>query len=91
MSKTRREVPMYAVRDGATVTKQQFLKCCKGGPGRRAVLDSYNQSVDIAHTKDGKWWVCIKGDVVFWAQRWYQIPATAGERTKKIEEFVQSL
>lgn len=88
---SRQTIPQYAEYGSITLTKWQFLTICKRGEGRRKILQSYNAAVRVTQTKDKKVWVEWKGDTVFWASRWYEVPAVTWERAQKIDAFVKGL
>lgn len=88
--KSRSDLPMYAQYDSVTLTKEQFRALCKNrnlGPWKH----SFNETIRVAQTKDGKAWASKKGDTVFWVQRWYEIPRIVYARAKKFMEGIENL
>lgn len=88
--KTKRDLPMYALNGSIDVTRHQLRQCLKGRK-TPALTDCRQRSVRIAQTKDGTYWAEWTGDTVFWASRWYKIPKAAGDRIRKLQEFVENI
>ena len=85
--KSRQKMPQYA--PFTEVTFRQWLAIYPRGKKHPATKCSGD--IRIAQTKDGKYWAEWRGDVVFWASRWYEIPKTVGTRARKIDEFVKGM
>ena len=88
--KRKRAMPQYAEWDAIHLSMKQFRHICKGRVPRFA-QEHGDGAIRIAQTKDGKWWGEWKGQTVFWASAWYELPATVGERARKIQKYVDKL
>lgn len=87
MVKSKHELPQYATRRGFDLTFDQLYKIFLK-KGRNHPVFNGAEPVRIAQTKDGRWWAEWKGQTVFWASRWYEIPKAVGERAKKINTYI---
>ena len=87
--KSRQDLPRYAEYDAITLTREQFFAFCK--THRSPWYSNYNETIRVTRTKDGNVWAEVKGDVVFWANRWHQIPKTVYPRAKKFMEGLEKV
>ena len=83
-------MPQYADRNAIHLSMSQFRSICKGRVPKFA-QEHGSDSIRVAHTKDGKWWGEWRGQVVFWASAWYELPSTVGERAQKIQDYVEKI
>lgn len=85
--KTRQNLPQYAEYSAISLTWKQFRAISKGRTGKIA----YTDPINVTKTKDGRYWAEWKGEMVFWAHKWYEIPKTVGKRAEKLQDFIEEL
>ena len=83
--------PRYLDYNSIQLSYSQFKHICKGRVPRWAQNMAYDDVVNVSRLKDGTWYGEWRGQTVFWASAWFQIPTSVGERAQKIQEFVESL
>lgn len=96
MREHREEMPQYAQRESISVTGEQLLVILRGlnpfkddaAPWARVNGRVYS----VAFLRDGSCWVqnYRSGGVIFGPDYWWRLPATAGKRVRRLQDFVET-